>query len=268
MPADAFELEPPADAKMSSYDPGYHFGSLETLSSGLAFFAMEPAYVPEGFNLTDVATAPRDGSLRDWAQNTAPPSILEPATVARLELWYRHGFETLHLNMEPVLPQDAAVSREEVLAGLRRPTFGMSDDHPGRGSARGSDGVQLVELEDAAALLVTADELTVWIVGDAAYRGASEDGELARRGGPMGAARHVSCKFRNFLATLVFWSRCRRGKTPANRHNALVAQWIEHRFPKSAAWGVNRGTSRVNWGRLATVRRRPKPVRACSPLQN
>ena len=30
---------------------------------------------------------------------------------------------------------------------------------------------------------------------------------------------------------------CRRGKIPANRHNALVAQWIEHRFPKPGVAG-------------------------------
>ena len=52
---------------------------------------------------------------------------------------------------------------------------------------------------------------------------------------PAQSPPHVSCRFSNFFATLVFWSGCRRGKTPANRHNALVAQWIEHRFPKSAA---------------------------------
>ena len=64
-----------------------------------------------------------------------------------------------------------------------------------------------------------------------------------------GAAQHVSCKFRNFFATLVFWSGCRRGKTPANRHNALVAQWIEHRFPKSAPrvlFGVRLESIRVH----------------------
>ena len=50
--------------------------------------------------------------------------------------------------------------------------------------------------------------------------------------GCTGTAQFADHRFRNFFATLVFWSGCRRGKTPANRHNALVAQWIEHRFPK------------------------------------
>ena len=54
---------------------------------------------------------------------------------------------------------------------------------------------------------------------------------------PTGAAPHVSCRFSNFFATLVFLSGRRRGKTPANRHNALVAQWIEHRFPKPGVAG-------------------------------
>ncbi len=51
------------------------------------------------------------------------------------------------------------------------------------------------------------------------------------------AVTRVCRKFRNFFATLVFLPSRRRGKTPANRHNALVAQWIEHRFPKPGVAG-------------------------------
>ena len=65
---------------------------------------------------------------------------------------------------------------------------------------------------------------------------------------PLEPHKHVSCRFRNFFATLVFWSGCCRGKTPVNRHNALVAQWIEHRFPKRAGRVPERGRSRVNQG--------------------
>ena len=65
----------------------------------------------------------------------------------------------------------------------------------------------------------------------------------------LAPAQHVSCRFRNFFATLVFWSGCRSGKTPANRHNALVAQWIEHRFPKPGVAGSipAGGTTRFSW---------------------
>ena len=62
-----------------------------------------------------------------------------------------------------------------------------------------------------------------------------------------GPHTHVSCKFRNFFATLVFWSGCRRGKTPANRHNALVAQWIEHRFPKPGVAGSIPAGGTTRW---------------------
>ena len=166
VPANAFELEPPADAKTSSYDPGYRFGSLETISSGLAFPAMEPAYVPEGFNLTDVADAPRDGSLRDWVQPHSRPALIEPESARRLELWYRHGFGAITVKIDPVLPGDASLTRKEILAGLRRPTFGdVNTTTLDAGALSGATAYSWSSMEDAA-VLVTADELTVWIVGD------------------------------------------------------------------------------------------------------
>ena len=59
--------------------------------------------------------------------------------------------------------------------------------------------------------------------------------------GPRPASRrpapHVSCRFSNFLATRGILVRLPREKVPANRHNALVAQWIEHRFPKPGVAG-------------------------------
>jgi hypothetical protein len=82
------------------------------------------------------------------------------------------------------------------------------------------------------------------------------EGESSHNGVPSDSlppARHVSCKFRNFFATLVFWSGCGRGKTPANRHNALVAQWIEHRFPKPGVAGsIPAGGTSCSRSRLAS----------------
>ena len=47
----------------------------------------------------------------------------------------------------------------------------------------------------------------------------------------------VSCRFSNLLATRGILAGPQEHKVPANRHNALVAQWIEHRFPKPGVAG-------------------------------
>ena len=58
-----------------------------------------------------------------------------------------------------------------------------------------------------------------------------------RQNAGLAAAPHVSCNFSNLLATRGILAGPQEHKVPANRHNALVAQWIEHRFPKPGVAG-------------------------------
>jgi hypothetical protein len=103
---------------------------------------------------------------------------------------------------------------------------------------------------DYGTILATTDGGATWSARSSGISDAFSPGSDPRPTlGPSRTPAPGSCRFSNFLATRGIPAGPQEHKVPANQHNALVAQWIEHRFPKSAACGpirVHLRPKRVN----------------------
>jgi len=83
---DAFTVTIPADTRVYRHDMGFRTVSLQRAAAGVDYELVVPANVPEGYALSQVAVAPRDGT---WKWGT-PPRGTEVVA-----LLYRHGFASL-----------------------------------------------------------------------------------------------------------------------------------------------------------------------------